>query len=420
MEIQELINIAKNTTITNTTNSDFDGTGKIENSEDTLRNTLIQNTQDRMKYSATKKNTAADAADMATFGVTAIGDSDPDNLHDLLNANGIFRPEDYDDCNSFYIFPRNDPYKMFGTTREYVFITKPDLHIFGNRGKTNGVPNYNNNVMTELYNLNPELQAVPFFLDLYNRGYRSVLTSLQSSAALRDGEVHSPFVNLLFNYKTSNLDLSDISVGEEETAANIYATRMFYRKPSDSADEDNEFSIEFKDNKYLSCYLWFKAYDLYEQQKYHGLVTPTDIDYINYKILSDQMTVFKFVVGEDGETLLYWACLWGCYPKSVPRSTFSDLPTDGQLKFTVNWKATFQQDMDPMTLLHFNKLCANAQAANQAKLVNFTLYDHNIGAITGRKAVIPSIVKTEKRETKDGYDFKPTYDYKLKWYYIDT
>lgn len=419
MEIQELINIAKNTTIKNN-NSEFDGTGKIENSEDTLRNTLIQNTQDRMKYPATKKDSAADAADMATFGTTSIGDSDTDNLHDLLNANGIFRPEDYDDCNSFYIFPRNDPYKMFGTTREYVFITKPDLHIFGDRGKTNGVPNYNKNVMTDLYNLNPELRAVPLFLDMYNRGYRSVLTSLQSSAALRDGEVHSPFVNLLSNYKISNLDLSDISVGEEETAANIYATRLFYRKPSDSADEDNEFSIEFKDNKYLSCYLWFKAYDLYEQQKYHGLVTPTDIDYINYKILSDQMTVFKFVVGDDGETLLYWACLWGCYPKSVPRSTFSDLPTDGQLKFTVNWKATFQQDMDPMTLLHFNKLCANAQAANKAKLVNFTLYDHNIGAITGRKAVLPSITKTEKRETKDGYDFKPTYDYKLKWYYIDT
>lgn len=417
MEIQDIINMSKNTTITN--NSQYDGDNRIQGS-DVARDRLIQNTLDRMRHPANKVNAAADAADQAQYGVTAIGDSEKDNLHDLLNANGIFRPEDYDDYNSFYVFPRNDPYKMLGTTREYIFITKPDLHIFGTRGKNNGVPDYNRELpLTDNYNLNPELRAVPFFLDLYNRGYRSVLTSLQKSALPTEGEVRSPFVNILSNYKTSNLDLSDITVGEEETAANIYSTKIFYRKPSDSADEDNEFSLEFKDNKYLSCYLWFKAYDLYEQQKYHGMVTPTDINYIVYKILSDQMTVFKFIVGEDGETIIYWACLWGCYPKSVPRSTFSDLPTDGSLKFTVNWKATFQQDMDPMILTHFDNLCKEAIAANKGNFVTMDLYDSNIGAVTGRKATIPGIIKTQSRTTSDGYDFKPKYDYLLKWYYLD-
>ena len=399
-------------------NNGFDGTGTIDTS-DTTRSTLITNMLHKMKYSPSKVDISADAADKATFGISA--DTDKDNLHNLLNANGIFYPEDYDDYNSFYIFPRNDPYKMFGTTREYLFITKPDLHIFGARNKSNGVPDYNNNSsLVNNYELNPELRSVPFFLDLYNRGYRSVLTSLQKSAYLTTGEVNSPFVNLLSNYKNSNVDLSDIIVGEEETASNIYATRLFYRKPSDSADEDNEFSIEFKDNKYLSCYLWFKAYDLYEQQKYHGMVTPTDINYIKYKILSDQMTVFKIVVGEDGETIVYWACLWGCYPKSVPRSSFSDLPTDGQLKFTVNWKATFQQDMDPMILTHFDTLCKEYKASNKGNFITMNLYDSDIGAMTGKKAVIPGIVKSSKRLIKDGYDFKPKYDYLLKWYCLDT
>lgn len=417
MEIQDIINMSKNTTITN--NSQYDGDNRIQGA-DVARDRLIQNTLERMRHPAIKANIVADSADQAQYGVTAIGDSEKDNLHDLLNANGIFRPEDYDDYNSFYVFPRNDPYKMLGTTREYIFITKPDLHIFGTRGKNNGVPDYNRELpLTDNYNLNPELRAVPFFLDLYNRGYRSVLTSLQKSALPTEGEVRSPFVNILSNYKTSNLDLSDITVGEEETAANIYSTKIFYRKPSDSADEDNEFSLEFKDNKYLSCYLWFKAYDLYEQQKYHGMVTPTDINYIVYKILSDQMTVFKFIVGEDGETIIYWACLWGCYPKSVPRSTFSDLPTDGSLKFTVNWKATFQQDMDPMILTHFDNLCKEAIAANKGNFVTMDLYDSNIGAVTGRKATIPGIIKTQSRTTSDGYDFKPKYDYLLKWYYLD-
>ena len=164
MEIQDIINMSKNTTITN--NSQYDGDNRIQGT-DVARDRLIQNTLDRMRRPAIKANAAADAADQAQYGVTAIGDSDKDNLHDLLNANGIFRPEDYDDYNSFYVFPRNDPYKMLGTTREYIFITKPDLHIFGTRGKNNGVPDYNRDTpLTDNYNLNPELRAVPFFLDL--------------------------------------------------------------------------------------------------------------------------------------------------------------------------------------------------------------------------------------------------------------
>ena len=173
MDIQDVINMNKKATVTN--NSQYDGDNRIQGTDD-VRDKLIRDTLDRMKYPATKVmvDAAADAADQAQFGVTSRGTSDKDNLHDLLNANGIFRPEDYDDYNSFYVFPRNDPYKMLGGTREYIFITKPDLHIFGARGKNNGVPDYNRETpLTDNYNLNPELRSVPFFLDLYNRGYRS-------------------------------------------------------------------------------------------------------------------------------------------------------------------------------------------------------------------------------------------------------
>lgn len=307
----------------------------------------------------------------------------------LLHSNGIYRREDFDDFNTFYIFPRNDPYRMMGTTREYVFITKPDLHIFGTRQNPND-PVINSN-MNEL---NPELQSIVFFRDLVERNYGdTVLSSLQHGVGQNGTKYISPFVNLLSNYKTSNLDLSNISVGDEESATNIYNTRMFYRKPSDSADEDNEFNIEFKDNRFLDCYLWFKAYDLYEQMKYHGQVTPTNVDYTWYKVLSDQMTVFKFIVGEDGESIVYWAQLWGCYPKSVPRSSFSDMPTDGQMKFTVDWKATFQQDMDPVSITHFNYI-VDASMLPGKQYAEIPLFDYMNGRVTGESALFPRIIKT--------------------------
>ena len=330
------------------------------------------------------------------------------SLQRLLRANGIYRRSDFDDFNSFYIFPRNDPYKMFGTTREYVFITKPDLHIFGD---TNS--NYNGGVAQNIKDtsiLNPSLDLIPFFKDLHYRGYKdTVLKSLCYSA-----DPSNPFVNILSNYKTSVLDLSDISVNSEETAANIYNTRIYYRKPSDSEDELYDFNMEFKDNKYLDCYLWFKAYDLYERLKYQGKVFPSNTNYIQHKILTDQMTVFKFIVADDNETILHWTCLWGCYPTAVPRATFSDLPTDGQLKFTVNWRATFQADMDPLILEHFNLLCEYYIYNTTVKLKPLPIYDSDpdVLKVTGEKAVIPYIVTANdiKNTNVDGHKM-----HLLKW-----
>lgn len=332
-------------------------------------------------------------------------DEDSKEFLRLLHSNGIYKREDFDDFNSFYIFPRNDPYRMLGSTREYVFITKPDLHIFGQRNNMSEVT-----CTVNTTELNPELSGIVFFSDLIQRGYgESVLASLQHSAKITQG-YNSPFINLLSNYKLSNLDLSNVSVGEEETAANIYNTRIFYRKPSDSADEDNEFSLEFKDNRYLDCYLWFKAYDLYEQYKYHGLVTPTNLEYTWYKVLSDQMTVFKFIVGEDGETIIHWSCLWGCFPKSVPRSTFSDMPTDGQLRFTTDWKATFQQDMDPAILIHYNAIVSDSlKGVDKGYYPEIPLFDESIGRVTGEKALYAKVERDR--------DYISNHDvYRLKWY----
>lgn len=326
-------------------------------------------------------------------------DADDNELLHLLWANGVYRKYDFDDFNKFYIFPRRDPYKIIGSAREYVFITRPDLHIFGSTAENP----YNTKAKREdPSNLNPELQGVPFFKDLFDRGYQELLASLNFSH-----DPTAPFVNILSNYKTSNLELTNINVGDEETAANIYNTRIFYRKPSDSADEDADASIEFRDNKYLDCYLWFKAYDIYERLKYQGKVTPYNWNYTMYKSLSDQMTIFKFIVGEDGETIIHWAQLWGCYPKSVPRAIFSEMPEDGIYKFTVDWRVTFQDDLNPLTILHFNRLTDLYRRAHQGA-TTLPLDDAISGRVTGEAAGFPYIVKIAN-------PMLPHKVYQLKW-----
>lgn len=317
-------------------------------------------------------------------------------VHRTMNANGFFTPGDYDDFDRFYVFPRNDPYKMLGTTREYMFVTKPDLHIFANN--------------TDISQLNPDIEDDPFFKDLMQRGYQyKVLMNLQNS--FQDVN-HLPFVPMLSNYKVSNLELSPINAGDIESSANMFGTRIFYRKPSDNSDDECDFSVEYKDTKFLDCYLWFKAYDQYEQRKYQGKIRPITNEYVRCKILTDQMTIFKFIVGDDGETLLYWACIWGCYPKTVPRDTFSDLDSNGSLRFTINWHGNFQSDMDPLILHHFNKLVKDYGMYDAS--IDMPLYDTTIDAIRQTPAFCPYIAGLDTDTKTNTYDSNLKM-YKLKW-----
>ena len=180
---------------------------------------------------------------------------------------------------------------------------------------------------------------------------------------------------------------------------------MSYRNSSYRSDEYNDFSIEFSDTKYLDCYLWFKTYDVYERKKAEGRITPTKQEYTLNKIISDQITIFKFIVGEDGETLIHWSCFWGCYPKSVPRDTFSELPADGQLKFTINWHCSFQDDMDPLIIRHFNKLSDIMLSGTGAQIA--PVYDEEIHAV-----LCPKIAYMDK----SAYKNSPYSRYVMHWY----
>lgn len=323
------------------------------------------------------------------------------DISKLMNANGIFKRSDYHDFTMFDIFPRFDPYRWMGTTREYVFVTKPDLHIFKNT--------------TDMGTLNPEIANDPFFSMLMANGYNNtVLANLQFSSG---GSSNKPFVPLLTNYMESHLELTSINADDIESGINIYGTKMSYRASSYRSDEFTDFSVEYKDNKYLDCYLWFRAYDQYEKRKSEGKVSP-DVNegqhvYTINKIVTDQMTMFKFIVGEDGETLIHWSCIWGCYPKSVPRDSFSEMPADGQMKFTVQWHGSFQDDMDPLIITHFNWL-SDMQAGKTFSYDEIIpLYDTNIQAVTQETALCPYIIRPEKGNGQNIYS--PYMQYKLVW-----
>ena len=289
-------------------------------------------------------------------------------------GNGLFDRPDIRDTDSFIKFNYLDPYNRVGNTFEYVFFTKPDLYV--------------NGVGTPIFN---------YALQNGSRAIRDLTLSSPGNSL--------PFSAILYNHRASNLDLPDLDSQDMETAENMWGQKIYYRKSSSASNDDFDFSLEFTDNKYHDVYDFFKLYDEYEIKKFYGGInlgqSPNHKKYILERKLHDQMSVYKFIVGEDGREILYWAKLYGVYPKNVPRSAFSDMPADGNMKFTVNFKANMIEDMDPMVIEDFRRL------SNQYPGSSTRLYDDSLGYVNNTFGPPPTITtEVDKYRNRTRYIFQ--------------
>ena len=328
---------------------------------------------------------------------------------------GIIDREDRDikdsskDLLLYNKFDRNgcvDPYNGFVGSKEYVFFTRPDLHLFADTLSTDS--------------LNPELIKLPLFEDYFER-YPHIFKMLQSSCQNKGAPGNSPFINILTNTIASPVQLPDLQAKLLETGANAYGTKISYRGTSHPSDEDISFSTDFIDNRYLEVFTLFKLYDEYEKQKNLGYITPRTPQYVVNKILYDQISIFKIVVAEDGESLLYFAKWTGCVPTNVPTDSLSDMSSiSGNLNISINWHAAFFEDMDKEILQDFNAVVLNhigetrirADADNDIKL-----FDPVTNMSNGAWATYPFIASINL-EDDNGLELtrlKKMRRYKLKW-----
>jgi hypothetical protein len=150
----------------------------------------------------------------------------------------------------------------------------------------------------------------------------------------------------------------------------------------------------------------FKIYDEYQRVKADGLVTVPDQGYTLQKILHDQFSVYKFIVDNDGYTILFFAKLTGVMPLGAPRDAFSDMTssTNG-LKFTVPFKATYVEDSDPIILAEFNSLTNNISTDT----TDIPLYDTEIGSVNGEWCTVPYVTRDNDASVDEARI------YRLRW-----
>lgn len=335
-------------------------------------------------------------------------------IQKLYHSNNIYDRASNQWYSKFNRFGCIDPYNNLNNAKEYLFFTKMDLHI----------------VEPGTDNLNPELKNNSFFTELINR-YPLVIDQLQQSSRMVNKDLNYPFMNVLSNSVKSNMDLPSISADMVDTSSTLYGTSIKYRGDAFSADEGYDFSLEFEDTKYLELYHLFKAIEEYERLKNVGLITPPNIDgapvdknsgyacsyYIANQIIHDQFAIFKFIVDEDYEDILYYAIAQGVSIKSVPRDSFSNLSGDNGLKYSIDFHSSFVFDMEPWILSQFNNIIVSKMGLS-AKSPNFLeIYDSNKNMINGEWAVAPFVVRSDRSDNPNIW-LNPDsmkYKYKLKW-----
>lgn len=280
---------------------------------------------------------------------------------DLLKSNLIYDRKELCWYEKFNRFGALDPYNNLSFAKEYIFFTKPDCHIF--------TPNTTT--------LQPALADDAFFVDAAKR-YPHVIQQLQKSAGTVSGDdtdiVNNPFMVLLSNSVKNTIDFQALSASEMDNSVNMWGSTIPYRKDAWLGDENVDFSLEFEDSRYLEVYMLLLMYEKYERYKTSGLIYPPNIDnadefgeahhnfnsYIANKELHDTFGIYRFIVAEDYETIIYYAYVCGAYFNSVPRDAFNDLKNGDGLRFSADFKAFTILDMDPRILFNFNKLVRDA------------------------------------------------------------
>lgn len=312
-------------------------------------------------------------------------------LDSTYHANGLFKRNEINLFKNDYRFGIVNPYESLTTTKEYVFFTKPDLNIYP-LDNTTGIPD--DKLSEYLYNQS-------YWRELESK-YPEIIECLQHS---KSSNKDDPFNHLLFNTRQSHLELPSLNSDTIDVPTNMYGVGYTYHGSSEASDDNFEFSLEFKDTKYLPVYHFFRAYEEYQTYKHHGLLPPY-FEYVKNKILYDHYSIYKFLVDEDGETVIYYAKLYGVKSKSLPRDTFNDTVFDDGISYTIDFTAAFFEDMKPHILEEFNSITENYYNSLR---YDIDIHNHVLDQADNRPAKCPHIIKTSSINAPG----KSVY--KLKW-----
>lgn len=153
-----------------------------------------------------------------------------------------------------------------------------------------------------------------------------------------------------------SFDVSDEFIKTTEHGETFTGYKMLYGRHNIESNTAGQFTIQYQDDKNYTLYKTHKAWTEYISRVYRGALRPAKV-YIKNRILDYASSVYYFVTGPDGETLLFWSKYFGVFPLNTPASAASWTKGSGTSvpEFGINYAYAFKEDFSPVTLAEFNK-----------------------------------------------------------------
>lgn len=218
-------------------------------------------------------------------------------------------------------------------TFSHVFFTRPSLNLLDSSGK----------------NLNSQFANDPLYFFLFNNNKELILSLTDHFSKSHD---FHPYLSNTAN----SFELSDEFIKTVEHGETLTGYKVQYGKNNIESNSSGSFSISYIDDAEFNIYKTHKAWIEYISRVYRGEVTPKR-DYIQKKILDYTVSVYYFICGPDGETILFWSKYFGVFPTNTPSSA-SSWSKGSSVKlpeFTINYAYAMKEDFSPLSLIEFNK-----------------------------------------------------------------
>ena len=225
-------------------------------------------------------------------------------------------------------------------TRGYVYFTRPDLNTDMMRLVGNKV-------------LKGTAHAYPLMSNM-NHQHGTLMKYLVSS---RDkvGCNHD-FIPIL-THACTGFDISDEVLETDEVGETFTGWKFVYGRSLTKSKTAGTVNITFTDDNMLSIYKMFKVWTEYIHAVWRGECDPYDVN-ADKHILDYAISIYYFLTKANGEDILFFTKLTGCFPTAVPSSNFSDtLGTPiKRPNYTIPFIYTRKDDYNPIFLAEFNHL----------------------------------------------------------------
>lgn len=229
-------------------------------------------------------------------------------------------------------------------THTKIFFTRPDL-----------------NIMTSINEMHSQAKIDPFYSYIYENQPNVIkyLTKYASS---------SHQFNPMISNNPKSFEISDEYIKTVEAGETYTGYKIFYGRNDIESKAAGEISINYIDDRNLDIYKMHKVWVDYISKVYRGEFSPK-IKYKHNKTLDYAVSVYYFLLAQDGETVLFWSKFTGVFPTNTSSSTFSwDKDTMTKMpEISIKYAYSFKRDLDPTNLAEFNTLSSNYGAANSLR-----------------------------------------------------